>query len=340
MNSDGLILAFSELGSLIINNLGTEELQATFEKANVANRWFTPADCSKALESISKNYLNKEKLDVWISKYDLKWPSKPKVVALVMAGNIPLVGWHDLMCVLLSGNKAQIKFSSKDEALPTYLINKLIELEPEIAERIDIVDKLNDFEVVIATGSNNTARYFEYYFGKYPHIIRNARTSVAVLNGEETDFQFFQLGMDIFSYFGLGCRNVSKLYVPKGYDFIPFLDALQAYKDILTFFKYDNNYTYNKSLLLLNKSHHLDAGFMLLKEDTNLASPTSCLYYEEYKDAGELKAKLALQSQNIQCIVGDISGGIANVEFGKSQSPELWDYADNVDTMTFLIELN
>ncbi len=340
MNSDRAIHAFSTLGDLIISNLETKSNADIIDTACQRNPWFNVHACTQALSSIAHHLLNKEKLMAWTEAYEFPARPMPQTVAIVMAGNIPLVGWHDLMCVLISGHTAQVKLSSKDDVLPKYLIAKLIEIEPAFAPRIHLVEMLRDFDAVIATGSTNTSRYFEYYFGKFKNILRKNRVSVAVLDGTETEHQMYLLGKDIFSYFGLGCRSVSKIYVPRaGYDFVALLDAFAPFSAEVDFNKYDNNYTYQKSIMLINKIPHLDTGFLLMREDKNLASAVSVLHYEYFDDNAQLNAELGAQKDAIQCIVGDVSKGIANVPFGQTQSPELWDYADGVDTLKFLLTL-
>lgn len=260
---------------------------------------------------------------------------------MILAGNIPLVGIHDVLSVLISGNHALIKASSQDNRLIKAVLNRLVAIEPAIAKQFTFVERLEGFDAVIATGSNNSSRYFEYYFGKVPHIIRKNRNSVAVLTGHETNEQLFSLGADIFSYFGLGCRNVSKIFIPRDYRLATFFEAIEPYHDIIDHHKYNNNYDYNKSIYLVNRNEHLDNGFLLLKEDTGLISPLAVLFYEYYDDMEELSAKLNDQSSNIQCIVSETPLNVNSqpVAFGKSQSPALWDYADGVDTMDFLTKL-
>lgn len=256
----------------------------------------------------------------------------------MLAGNIPLVGFHDLLSVLISGHHVQLKLSSKDSKLIQYLIKHLIWLEPAFEKIIKIKEnKLENFDAVIATGSDNSARYFEYYFGKYPNIIRKNRSSCVILNGNESEEEMEALGEDIFSYFGLGCRNVSKAFVPKGYDLAKILSRWESYKEIIHHHKYCNNYDYQKSILLVNLIPFLDNGFILLQENEKLVSPISVLFYEYYTDQEDLEIKLNINKEKIQCIVG--SNSLATVPFGGAQYPEVWDYADNVDTLTFLEKL-
>jgi len=253
-----------------------------------------------------------------------------------------LVGFHDVLCVLITGNYALIKASSQDARLLKYVLEVLCAIEPVFSERYNFTERLVNFDAVIATGSNNTSRYFEYYFGKVPHIIRKNRSSVAVLKGDETTEQLYTLGHDVFDYFGLGCRNVSKLLVPKGYNFNLFFESIEVYNDIINHHKYNNNYFYNKSIYLVNSDKHLDNDFLLLKEDTRLASPLAVMYFEYYDDINMVESKLTGDAEQIQCVVSATPLNIKSqvVDFGQSQEPELWDYADGVDTMAFLTGLN
>ncbi|HEY1025639.1 MAG TPA: acyl-CoA reductase [Sphingobacteriaceae bacterium] len=249
------------------------------------------------------------------------------------------MGFHDVICVLAAGHIALIKLSSQDQKLIPFLLNKLTEIEPAFADQFRLVAKLEGYDAVIATGSNNTSRYFEYYFSKVPHIIRKNRNSVAILNGTETAEELEALGKDIFDYFGLGCRNVSKLYVPKGYQFDTFFQSLDKFKPVIDHHKYHNNYDYNKSILLVNREDHLDNGFLLVKRDERLASPLAVLHYEEYESPEAVKAKLDNKSSEIQCVVSNTDSDIFSFSFGQAQYPKLWDYADGIDTMKFLTGL-
>lgn len=332
MTLEQRISAFSKLGNHL-TNLSEEGFESLALQARLENPWFTTENIKRSLAGITQ-YLQEDKLRQWTSKYSLN-PEKSKEVALVLAGNIPLVGFHDLLCVLISGHHAQLKLSSKDSKLIQYLIKHLVWLEPEFEKAITIKElKLEDFDAVIATGSDNSSRYFEYYFGKYPNIIRKNRTSCAVITGNESAQEIEALGEDIFSYFGLGCRNVSKVFVPKDYDHAKLLSGLDKYKDIIHHHKYCNNYDYQKSILLVNQTPFLDNGFIILQENEKLVSPISVLYYEYYTDLNELNKKLSDNNEKTQCIVGNDKP--ATINFGQAQYPELWDYADNVDTLKFL----
>jgi hypothetical protein len=299
------------------------------------NGWYTPEHVHFALQSWAEA-LTKENLDTWLNAYDFTQVI-PKKVALILAGNIPLVGFHDFLSVLICDHEALIKLSSNDQHLLPFLAKYLIHIEPEFTNKITFTEgRLENFDAVIATGSNNTARYFEYYFKDKPSIIRKSRNSVAVLNGKETKEQLVALGEDIFRYFGLGCRNVSKLFVPKGYLFDPFFEAMFEYQDVIHYEKYANNYDYNKAVFLMSNFKLLDNGFLTIKEDTSHASPISSVFYEFYENLADLEKKLETEEENIQCIVSD--NLIKNsISFGQTQQPKLWDYADNIDTISFLL---
>ncbi|WP_347065784.1 acyl-CoA reductase [Flavobacterium sp. WV_118_3] len=301
------------------------------------NGWFTPEQVYFALQSWAKA-LTESNIEQWLSRYDFP-DHQPKTVGLILAGNIPLVGFHDFLSVVLSGHKVLVKMSSNDQKLLPFLAKYLIAVNPELESYITFTEgKLENFDAVIATGSNNTARYFEYYFKDKPNIIRKNRNSVAVLNGNETKEDLINLGEDIFRYFGLGCRNVSKLFLPKGYDFKLFFEAMFEYGDIIHYEKYANNYDYNKAVFLMSRFELLDNEFMTLKEDSSYASPISSVFYEYYDSPENLKSRLEADKDQLQCIV---SNGIISdsISFGQTQKPKLWDYADNVDTIDFLIKI-
>lgn len=298
------------------------------------NGWYTPEQVYFAVNSWAEA-LTEENLNQWLSTYDLK-EIEPKTVGLILAGNIPLVGFHDFLSVLISGHKVLVKTSSNDQHLLPFLAKYISKVEPKLANYITFVEgKLENFDAVIATGSNNTARYFEYYFKDKPSIIRKNRNSVAVLTGKESPEDFHKLGEDIFRYFGLGCRNVSKLFVPKDYIFDPFFEGIFGHQDVIHYEKYANNYDYNKAVFLMSNFKLLDNGFLTIKEDSSYSSPISSVFYEFYEDLNDLKKRLETEKDQIQCIVSN--GTVENsIPFGKTQKPELWDYADNVDTIKFL----
>ena len=316
----------------------TEQFNDIFDKAEQQNSWFTRANVTFAFKSWSEA-LSENNVQQWLSQYQLPQTTSPKKILIIMAGNLPLVGFHDLLCVLVTGHKAIVKLSSDDRVLLPYLITQIRTFAPEWAEAVAFTDdKVTEYDAVIATGSDNTARYFEYYFGKKPHIIRKNRHSVAVLTGEETPEELQDLGKDIFLYYGLGCRSVSKLFVPQGYDFDLLFQAIYPYKDIIEEQKYANNYDYNKAVYLMSLYKLLENGFLLLKEDEHYGSPIATLFYEYYTNKEALKKKLATDREKIQCVVGHnfIDG---EIPFGQTQTPKLWDYADGVNTLTFLLNL-
>jgi hypothetical protein len=299
------------------------------------NGWYTPGQVYFSIQSWAKA-LSEENLDQWLSAYTID-TTKSKNIALILAGNIPLVGFHDFLSVLISGHNVLVKTSSNDQHLLPFLAKYIMATEPRFADKINFVEgKLENFDAVIATGSNNTARYFEYYFKDKPSIIRKSRNSVAVLSGKETAAQLAALGEDIFRYFGLGCRNVSKLFVPKGYTFDAFFEAIFEYQDVIHYEKYANNYDYNKAVFLMSNFKLLDNGFLTLKEDKSHASPISSVFYEFYDDINVLQKRLEEEADQIQCIVSDKLME-NSVDFGQTQHPELWNYADNVDTISFLL---
>ena len=326
------LAAFAELGKTL--NSPDEELTGLIRSAKQFNAWFTPESTTQAVKAISE-MLKREDLEVWMNG-NLEEAYSQRRVGLILAGNIPLVGFHDILCVLAAGHKALIKLSSQDQKLIPYLIQKLIEIEPGFKGDVEYIERLKDFDAVIATGSNNTSRYFEYYFSKVPHIIRKNRNSVAILNNTEGSDDLVKLGHDIFDYFGLGCRNISKLYVPRGYDFKNLFEGIESFKPVIDHHKYNNNYDYNKSILLVNMNKHLDNGFLLVKEDENLASPLAVLHFQEYDDIRKLEQELIEKSEHIQCIVSGMKLALESVALGESQQPKLWDYADGIDTMAFL----
>jgi hypothetical protein len=332
------IAAFVKLG-YHFNQISKDELDYICQTAKAHNGWFSRENVELAIAGI-RLWLEKQQLEKWVKNYAfLDINPAPKRVGLVMAGNIPLVGFHDFLSVLITGNNVQAKLSSQDPFLPKYLVEKLTEIEPRFLRHIQFVDRLKTMDAIIATGSDNTSRYFEYYFGKYPHIIRKNRTSCAILSGGENTSDFINLGKDIFYYFGLGCRNVSKLFVPRDYDFKPLTEALSAYSTVMDNHKYANNYHYNRSIFLVNQTTHLDLGFSLLRRHKDLVSPTSVVYYEEYPNDEWLESTLSSESEKLQCTVSKDGWFNGSFPFGKAQEPTLWDYADHVDTVKFLLSL-
>lgn len=347
------IAAFSKLGSFLSNFQSdidfTEKklmldhkwysgFAERIQSAHVHNAWFTEAMVRLALKGWEEN-LTENSLKKWMDNYDGAKESSSKKVAVVMAGNLPLVGFHDFLSILISGHKVIAKLSSNDRQLLPYLAEVLIVIEPDFEDKITFTEeKLPPFDAVIATGSNNTARYFEYYFRDKPHIIRNNRNGIAVLTGKETPEQLNGLADDIFSFYGMGCRSVSKIHIPENYDLDTFFNHMYSYKEVIDHNKYVNNYDYNKAVYLMGLEPLLDNNFMILKQDTSLSSPIAVVFYEKYKDINVLKMQLEEQREQIQCIVS--SGFIeTEISFGEAQRPQLTDYADGVDTIAFLLKI-
>ncbi|MEE4196976.1 MAG: acyl-CoA reductase [Bacteroidales bacterium] len=323
------------------DNRYTKVLEEVVSNDHQYNPWFTEKNIRKSIHAIG-NSLSAEKIEKWVASYPkLQEEKQSKNIGVITAGNIPLVGFHDFISVLISGNKFIGKLSSKDNRLFTFLIDFLTDYHPGFNDLILIEEnQLKSFDAVIATGSNNTSRYFEYYFGKYPHIIRKNRNSVAILDGNESAEDINLLADDIFSYFGLGCRNVSKLFVPNDYCFDLFFQHIDHYREIYNHHQYANNFDYNKSIFLMNQVQHFDNGFVLLKEDKGLSSPLSVVYYEYYDHLQEVKEYLRVNQEQIQCIASNLNITEGVVPFGKTQQPELWDYADDIDTLAFLLNLS
>ncbi len=316
------------------NDIYFEAMQKAIHLSVAKNGWFRIDNVLNSLKSWSVA-LGEENITRWLNDYHLEG-IQPKTVGLVLAGNIPMVGLHDVLCVWLSGHHLKIKPSSQDVHLIPLVMEYLTEVSGK-SSKIEWVERLSDFDATIATGSNNSSQYFDYYFAKKPHIIRKNRNSVAVLNGQESSDDIHQLGKDIFTYFGLGCRNVSKIYVPENYNFNHFFESIASYQSMQNFHKYNNNYDYNKAVYMMSQIKIYDNGFLILKEDETFASPIAVLFYETYQDIAEIKNKLT-KNQNIQCIVSNHL--IENsLNFGKTQEPNLWDYADGIDTLQFLINL-
>ena len=348
MNDQGkTFIAFVKLGTFLndfcnsntVEEEWSQKLNEVITLAGHHNGWFTKENILFALKSWSE-LLTEENLQEWLSGYNLE-KNNPKSVAIIMAGNIPLVGFHDFLVTLITGNTVLVKLSSNDKVLLPFLSNYLIDSEPSLTKKIHFTEnRLQGFDAVIATGSNNTARYFHYYFGKKPNVIRKNRNSIAVLTGKETTEELSELGKDIFQYYGLGCRSVSKIFVPKGYDFTSFFESVYGYSPIVNQAKYANNYDYNKAVYLMSEFKILDNGFLILKEDKSNASPIASLFYEYYDSLDDLRKNLSQEAEKIQCIV--VHQGIFKEEdevpFGHTQKPSLTDYADGVDTVDFLLK--
>lgn len=332
MNLQQRIQLLEKLGNYILTE--EAEWKAVKERASWDNTWFEPAFVELACSSIAKQFLTAKSLGSVADLYQIPdHPRKIFNVGIVMAGNIPLVGFHDFLCVFLSGHHQTIKPSSKDQVLIKHLVGKLVEWEPKIAAIVRFSEMLKNCDAYIATGSNNTSHYFEQYFGKYPHIIRRNRTSVAILDGNETTEDLSNLADDVYFYFGLGCRNVTKIYVPQNYDFLPLLDAFKKHNALIDHHKFKNNYDYQLAVLIINKRYYMTNGSIILHEDKNVFSPISQLNYEFYSNKNDVVESLQNNS-DIQCIVGR-----SFIPFGSGQNPGLTDFADGVDTLKFLLEL-
>ena len=343
MNLDKRINLLAELGNYCVST--DPAWISAQQRAHAANGWFTPEFIGLAIRGIAEQYLQKEKLATWAEDYRLPdQPANPRTVGLTMAANIPLVGFHDFLSIFISGHHQLIRPSGRDDILIRHLLQHLITLDPAAAGRIGFAERLKGCDAYIATGSNNSARYFEYYFAKYPHIIRRNRTSIALLTGEETPQDLEGLADDVYQYFGLGCRNVTQIYVPRNYDFLPLLEAFRKYDYLSYLDKYKHNYDYQLTLLILNKRRYMSNESILLTENHSPFSPISVLNYAWYQPGGPYLDTLASDHPDtlagdhpeIQCIVGH---GPGRTPFGQAQHPRLRDYADGIDTLQFLRDL-
>ncbi|GAA3788018.1 acyl-CoA reductase [Corallibacter vietnamensis] len=331
------VTPFEKKQDILHNDLFFDGFKHQIKLAEEHNGWFTQENIVYALSGWS-NLLTDSNINQWLDNYNFKDVSQ-KNVAIIMAGNIPLVGFHDFISVLLSGHNVVVKQSSNDKQLLPFLAKYLEYVAPEFKGRITFTEeKLSNFDAVIATGSDNTARYFEYYFKGKPAVIRKNRNSVAILTGNETEDDLKNLSEDIFRYYGLGCRNVSKLFVPENYNFDSFFKAMYHWHPIIDKAKYANNYDYNKAVYLMSEFNMLENGFLMLKEDESYASPIATIFYEQYSSLETLNKKLKTDTNKIQCVVS--KGLNANdIAFGQTQNPQLWDYADSVDIIAFLLKI-
>ena len=320
-----------------LNEEEYDHLNLRIQTAKIYNGWFTEENVRLAFAAWG-TALTEEKINFWLQPYrkKLEEVKHPKQIGVIMAGNIPLVGFHDLLVTCLSGHRFVGKMSGQDDRLLPALVQLLFTFEPDWKESIRLEqNRLKNVDAIIATGSNNSARYFEHYFGSYPNVIRKNRSSLAILTGNECMEELEALGSDIFNYYGLGCRSVTKLYLPQGYDLNRIFGAIYSWKEVVNHQKYGNNYDYHKALLLMNRDEIMENGFLLMKEDQQLVSPVGTMYYEYYDDLTVLRAELKQHSEAIQCIVSQ-----EDTPFGQAQQPQLWDYADGVDTLQFLSDLN
>jgi hypothetical protein len=321
-----------------IEQLDKTILADVFTKANHKNGWFTPSSSEQAMRGIL-TWFKPGILEVWLKNYPVSQTFTNTSVGLVMAGNIPLVGFHDFLCVLVSGSIARVKLSSQDDVLLPYLTSHLVQIDSRWSDRFTFEERLNNVDAVIATGSDNSARYFEYYFRDKPKIIRKNRTSVGIILGEESQAELQELGKDVFTFFGLGCRNVSKVFVPENFDLTLLLDAFQPFQEIVNLNKYGNNYDYQRAIRIVSNKPFLDSGYLVLEKSDDLVSPIAVLYHETYRDQKHLASLLQSKSDKIQCIVSAKGWFKGSVPFGEAQTPAVQDYADGVDTLQFLTQL-
>ena len=337
MNLSQRIELMAALGYLI--KKPSDRKEKLIRRAISYNPWFTERSINMALDNICRYYLNREELIRWSSGYDCQ-VKDPKVIGIIMAGNIPAVGFHDMLSVFISGHRCQIKLSDKDKLIIPYFIEELNGITTEVKDYFAVVDRMSEFDAVIATGSNTAGRHFERYFSDIPHIIRKNMNGVAIINKDIDARDLTLLGHDIFDYYGLGCRNVSKLYVENGFDIHRFFNAIVDFSSVIDHNKYKNNYDYNNSLYLINNEAFLTNNFIILKEDSNISSRISSVHYEHYDNLSVLEAKLFLNKNEIQCLVSNMEiEGFENIKFGRTQQPKIDQYADNVDTMKFLTNL-
>jgi hypothetical protein len=324
-----------------LSSIHDETTDAVFYKAEIENPWFTQSNIHSAVDAIRSTMLSEEAIRTVVDKYRLDDNILPKVIGLVLAGNIPLVGWHDIMCIFLAGHKAQIKLAEKDSTLIKWILDKMTSINPQVSEHFDIVEKIKDYDAAIATGSNNTAQHFSHYLRHVPNVIRRNRNSIAILTGDETQDDIEKLGDDIFLYFGLGCRNVSQIYVPRDYDVTRLLGSWEKYAFLANHNKYKNNHEYNVALYLLNLEPFLHNDFVIFKESDQIISRIATVHIARYDSMDDLDAVINLKAEEIQCIVAkDVKiDGFEILPFGESQKPTILTYADGVDTMQFLLGL-
>lgn len=331
MNLVKRMLVLAELRDWLQKN--DEQWKRIRSRAEEHNKWFTEEFVDHRIRAILSEYLDERKLQAWVNHYSVDDNIAPRKVGIVMAGNIPLVGFHDLLCAFITGHHAHIKLSDKDSILLKGIADKMKEFDSGVEKFITFADTLKGCDAYIATGSNNTSRYFEYYFGRYPSIIRKNKTSVAILKGDERLEELELLADDVFMYFGLGCRNVTQIFVPHHFDFPLLLRAFNKYSYLKDHTRFRNNYDYNLALLIMNNRKYMSNEAIVLVEGDHLFSPVSELYYAYYDDRTSVLDSM-VKNESIQCIVAD-----GFVEAGQTQSPGLFDYADGADTMQFLLSI-
>ena len=342
MNFQIRLQIFQKLGEQIYDLLQTDFFDAVIKQQSIENRWFTEENCRFALTAIAK-MLDEKSCEAFFQKYKNCFHNEqnPQKIAVISAGNIPCAAFHDFFCILVSGNQFIGKLSSQDALLLPFLAKMLIKIAPEFEEKIVFVEtqliaSLHQFDKIIATGSNNSARYFEYYFNNYPMLLRKNRNSIAILTGKETDDDLRKLSIDVFLYFGLGCRSVSKIYIPKGYDFVKLIKIFQeASKSLMNYNSYVNNFEYHRAIFALNQIPFCDGSSFLLIQNSSLASPISVIFHEEYKKICELLDTIRFHNNEIQCVVSNCVAVENRISFGAAQYPSLFDYPDNEDILLF-----
>lgn len=339
LSLDERIEAIDNLGREIESILNSGDWNDLLHEVYVHNNWFTKGNSKQSLKAITREFLDRIKLKNWVSGYRVESFPTMKTIGLVLAGNLPLVGFQDILCVLIIGHKALIKTSSKDDILTKAVMDLLVEIAPDFQPQFEFTERLQNFDAVIATGSSNSTRYFNYYFGKYPNIIRGSRRSVAILDGTETEADFLALGHDITDYFGLGCRNVSLIFIPKDFEMSKLIGSLESFSYISNHHKYNNNYEYFRSIYLINRDTHLDSGFLMFKKSDSLYPPISVVHYVRYDTLEEVSAFLQTHESEIQIVLSKDGNYKNSLAFGTSQHPSLSDYADGVDVMEFLCQL-
>jgi hypothetical protein len=325
---------------ILLSDLETPDISSVLHKAEIENPWFTQQNIRQSIIAIRDQYLSESALNMLAGRYHLDDNIEVKRVGIILAGNIPLVGFHDVLCCFMAGHHALLKFSDKDKVLMKWVINLLTTCDPNTKTYFTEVEKLQNYDAAIATGSNTSATHFEYYFRHIPHLIRKNRNSVAVLSGNESADQIKELGFDIFTYFGLGCRNVSMIFIPKDYEIRHLFVGFDSFKDIKNHNKYKNNFDYNHALMLLNKEDFLQNEFLILKKSDQIISRIASAHYQYYSDIASLTQNLLMNKGDIQCVVSEVPiEGFRTVGFGSAQSPAIDDYADGADTMQFLLGL-
>ena len=323
---------FTELGARLAEFGSDDASRSAMARAVATNKWFSASDIRYAVEALRSEMLDGEKIASWFSHYPSAGLGEPKRVAIIMAGNIPLVGFADLMCVIANGDIPYVKPSSKDAVLETYIEQLLQEIEPSL--RIERYSEDVDYDAVIATGGDSANLYFRSAFGDVPSLLRGSRHSVAVLSGKETKSELEQLADDIFIHSGLGCRNVSLVFVPKGFKL-----KLAVRKMCRA---YHNNYLQSRALLTMQGAQFEDLGEAVLLRSKVVEFPRllSQINVVEYSSLESVKEWLMAHDEALQCVVSTIEGlHSRQVPFGKAQKPTIFDYADERDTMQFLLSV-